>query len=196
MINNTGGRMTLNPHSLTFPQLGRAGVLFSKSKIVTPTQNNQTPVKSQGFTHFAQEQVLYRLSAVWPFDLFPDELIIRENSVSVRRRFLLYSYLETLPIRDIGRTVLVNAVFFACLIIMGKTPLHELHIKNLPKRSARRAKIAIDELLLKQGTSSQAVKDAVSGPQTEEELEESEADEELAKNIPSEEDKPYHAVMR
>jgi hypothetical protein len=91
---------------------------------------------------------LFRLKSSRFVALFPDELIIQEKTVSVIRRGLFMSAVETLPIKDIGRVVYVDAPFFAGLQILGKNPSHDLHIKGLNKGEAMHAKEVIEGLLL------------------------------------------------
>lgn len=80
---------------------------------------------------------LLRVRAVWPFDFFPDELIIQKKTVSVIRREFVLSYIETIPVKDIGRTVLTHSPLFDALTIIGKNPSHTLEIKKLPKGKAK-----------------------------------------------------------
>ena len=91
---------------------------------------------------------LFRVKASRLLELLPDELVIQEKTISVIRREILMSYVETLPIRDIGRVVLAEAGPFASLILVGKNPEHQLQIKNLPRDKAEKAKEIIDGLLL------------------------------------------------
>ncbi|MCA2293004.1 hypothetical protein JF735_05210 [Mycobacterium avium] len=80
--------------------------------------------------------------------MFPDELVIQEKTISVICNQFLVSYVETLPVRDIGRVVYVDTVFFGGLRIIGKNTQHELKIKGLNKQQAIKAKEIIEGLLL------------------------------------------------
>lgn len=91
---------------------------------------------------------LFRLKAHWLVDLFPDELVIQEKTISVIRNELLVSFVETMPVRDIGRVVYIDAPIFGALRIIGKNTQHELHIKGLNKARAVKAKEIIEGLLL------------------------------------------------
>jgi hypothetical protein len=91
---------------------------------------------------------LLKVRAVWIADIFPDELVIQERTVSVIRNEFLVSYVETMPVKDIGRVVYVNTPLFAGIKVLGKNTAHELHIKGLRKRQALWAKDILEGLLL------------------------------------------------
>ena len=91
---------------------------------------------------------LYKVKAHWIADIFPDELVIQEKTISVVRNEFLVSYVETMPVKDIGRVVYVNAPIFGSLRIIGKNTAHELNIKGLNKKAAVEAKEIIEGLLL------------------------------------------------
>ena len=93
---------------------------------------------------------LFRTKAHWLVDWFPDELVIQEKTISVVRNefFFLVSYVETMPVKDIGRVVYVKTPIFGGLRIIGKNTQHELHIKGLRHGQAIQAKEIIEGLLL------------------------------------------------
>ena len=91
---------------------------------------------------------LLRVKAHWIADLFPDELVIQEKTISVIRNEFLVSYVETMPVKDIGRVVYVSTLVFAGLRIIGKNTDHELNINGLTKKAAVEAKEVIEGLLL------------------------------------------------
>ena len=91
---------------------------------------------------------LFRVKAHWITDIFPDELVIQEKTISVVHNDFLFSYVETMPVKDIGRIVYVNTLFFGGLRIIGKNTAHELNIKGLNKKAAVEAKEVIEGLLL------------------------------------------------
>lgn len=91
---------------------------------------------------------LYRVKASRLADLFPDELVIQEKTISVIRRELLVSYVETIPVRDIGRVVYVDTPVFAGVEVLGKNTAHDLKIRGLDKSQALKAKEIIEGLLL------------------------------------------------
>lgn len=91
---------------------------------------------------------LFRLHASRFVDLFPNELVIKEKTVSVIDNQFLFSSIETMPVRDIGRVVYVNTPVFGGLRIIGKNTQHQLSIKGLNKKQAMAAKEIIDGLIL------------------------------------------------
>lgn len=93
-------------------------------------------------------RILFRAKAVWIVDIFPDELVIQEKTVSIIRNEFLVSYVETMPVKDIGRVVYIDTPFFAGIEILGKNTAHELYIKGIKKQQARQAKSILESLLL------------------------------------------------
>ena len=91
---------------------------------------------------------LFRVKAHWLVDLFPDELVIQEKTISMIRNDLLVSFVETMPVKDIGRVVYIDAPIFGALRVIGKNTQHELHIHRLNKKRAINAKEIIEGLLL------------------------------------------------
>ena len=91
---------------------------------------------------------LFRVKAHWITDIFPDELVIQEKTISVVHNDFLFSYVETMPVKDIGRIVYVNTPIFGGLRIIGKNTAHELNIKGLNKKAAVEAQEIIEGLLL------------------------------------------------
>ena len=91
---------------------------------------------------------LFRLKSHRLVDFFPDEMVIQEKTLSIIRNDLLVSFVETMPVRDIGRVVYIDAPLFGALKVIGKNTQHELYIKGLNKTRAIRAKEIIEGLLL------------------------------------------------
>ncbi|MBI4226375.1 hypothetical protein HY612_04645 [Candidatus Roizmanbacteria bacterium] len=70
------------------------------------------------------QRVLYKISSVFPFDLFPNELVINENQVNVlKRRFFLSEDIETVLIKDIQLVIVETSPLFASLDIEILKPL-------------------------------------------------------------------------
>lgn len=81
-------------------------------------------------------------------DFFPDELVIQEKTISVVKREFMVSYVQTIPVKDIGRVVYVDIPFFAGLEILGKNTAHDLKISGLKKVDALKAKEVLEGLML------------------------------------------------
>lgn len=76
--------------------------------------------------------------------IFPDELVVQEKTISIVRNHFLTSFVETMPVCDIGRVVYINTPFFAGIRILGKNTAHELRIGGLNKTYAMKAKQLIE----------------------------------------------------
>lgn len=93
-------------------------------------------------------QELFRVRASMWTELFPDELVINEKTVSLIQRSLLGSSIATILVKDIGRVVYADTIIFAGLEVLGKNTAHDLYVKGLYKRDAIIAKEMIEKLLL------------------------------------------------
>lgn len=126
--------VTQTGRNMPYPAQIQAGRVESRSLPSTKNRNRE----------------LFRTKAHWLVDWFPDELVIQEKTISVVRNefFFLVSYIETMPVKDIGRVVYVKTPIFGGLRIIGKNTQHELHIKGLRKDQALNAKEIIEGLLL------------------------------------------------
>lgn len=90
---------------------------------------------------------LFRVKGVRLLDFFPDELVIQEKTVSVIKKDLLSTYVQTMSVQDVIEVGLMKSGIFASLIIYSKFPGHQLEIKNLSMDKASKAKEIIDRLL-------------------------------------------------
>src|SRR5258706_15529131 len=95
---------------------------FYESSNLPPTQNHN--------------RVLFRVKAVWPFDWYPDELVIQEKTVSAVKREFMLKYVETMPIKDIGEVVVIETLFLASVTLASTSPVYQLKIKCLRKSDA------------------------------------------------------------
>lgn len=91
---------------------------------------------------------LLRLKAIFPFDFFPNELIIRKKTVSMIKRGFLTSYTETMLVQDIGLVSVFQTVLFASLKISYKAPSADVIINTIPKQQAVKAKEVLDQLMV------------------------------------------------
>lgn len=102
-------------------------------------------------------RVVYALKSIWPLNFFPDELIIREKNITVIKNHFLYSYDETILIKDIGETIVIDSFFSASLTVYLRLPNRIIAIKALPIQKARQAKIIIDELFMKESAKEKSI---------------------------------------
>src|SRR5260221_5637843 len=98
--------------------------------------------------------------------LFPDELLVKEKSVTVVHNSFLFSYDETLTIKDIGRVICMKTPFLAGLRIYGKNPTHILEITGLWNNAAVRGKELIEGLLLAESDIGQTARKIAAETQT------------------------------
>lgn len=93
-----------------------------------------------------------RIKAVWPFDFFPDELIIEEKRIVVNRRhFFLFNTIDTIPISNIFVFEVTHALFFSSIYIKGgEFGGIEVEIKWLKLKDAKRAKQIVDGLYMRE----------------------------------------------
>lgn len=125
------------------------GVIQTGRDMPYPAQIQTGRVESRSLPSTKnRNRELLRVKAHWIADIFPDELVIQEKTISVIRNEFLVSYVETMPVKDIGRVVYVNTPVFGGLRIIGKNTAHELNIKGLNKKAAVEAKEVIEGLLL------------------------------------------------
>ncbi|MDO8572000.1 MAG: hypothetical protein Q7R79_04945 [bacterium] len=107
-------------------------------------QTTSTPNKLEGLPKLYSEahEVLYSLSTVFPFVLFPDKIIIRRNHVDLVTGIFFWSGSTTrVQIPDIRQVVLHYDPFFATMEITPQGPLeHVLRVTFLWKSQAIRAK--------------------------------------------------------
>lgn len=125
------------------------GVIQTGRDMPYPAQIQTGRVESRSLPSTKnRNRELLRVKAHWIADIFPDELVIQEKTISVIHNEFLVSYVETMPVKDIGRVVYVNTPIFGGLRIIGKNTAHELNIKGLNKKAAVEAKEVIEGLLL------------------------------------------------
>lgn len=95
-------------------------------------------------------KTLIRVQAFFPFDFFPDMLIVNEaDIVIVQKTFFFTGWTETVPVNEIKRVVLFKGPFFSSLTVELKSK-EKLTIGYLRRADAYAAKEIIDGLILKQ----------------------------------------------
>lgn len=93
---------------------------------------------------------LLNIESVWPFEFFPNRLIIDEEDITiVEKRFFFMGWTETIPASEIQDVRMYMGPFLASLSIQKKPPvIKQIEINNLWKKDALRAKELIDGLIL------------------------------------------------
>lgn len=95
---------------------------------------------------------LFRAKGTWPFDLFPDELIIEVKRIVIKRNYFPFvSTVSTIPINNLLVFELTHSLFFSSLYI------REAYGDNLnttfcwlSHKDAQKAKDLVDGLRLKE----------------------------------------------
>lgn len=116
----------------------------------------KTRVTQQELENLANksEQILLRITNVFPFAFFPDELIIDELKVNIINRIFFFAeQLRSILIKDIVNVVVETGPFFATLVITDRTsstesnvPTNIVKVKYLKKNEATTARRIIQGL--------------------------------------------------
>lgn len=96
-------------------------------------------------------RVLYRVTAIFPFDLFPDELVVDEIKVSVVFKKFLYQATNTMLIKDIANVSVDNNWIFGSLVVRGEDDQKgngPLVINRLDINRAKEARAIIQGLMI------------------------------------------------
>lgn len=129
------------PLAVSIAVAGVAYLTGSKKTVSSAPSGKSIPVVNR---------VLLRAEARFPFDLFPDAIIVSENEVTIIRNvFFFTGWTEAVPLADIARTVYFKGPFFATLIIEQKNK-EQVSIGYLNSDDAFYAREIIEGLLLKQ----------------------------------------------
>lgn len=98
------------------------------------------------------QSILFKFHTIYPFDFFPDEIIIDENKVSiVTRAFFLSYHIRSILISDITDVSVDTGLLFATLSIVDSSnyrfPITE-KISFLSKKNALTARKIIQGLIM------------------------------------------------
>jgi len=91
---------------------------------------------------------LLRIKSFFPFDIFPNELVIGKKTVTLIKRNFLTSNTETFLVKDIGLVQLNNALLFSQIRVSYKAPYEDMIIGNILREPAKQAKSLLDKLML------------------------------------------------
>lgn len=96
------------------------------------------------------QRVLLRANTFFPFDFFPDEIVIDENQVNIiRRRFIATKDIESILISEIKSVTVSTSLFFSSLTISRLKPNYEdINIDYLPNQAAKDARQIIQGLMV------------------------------------------------
>lgn len=92
-------------------------------------------------------KVLFRVKSIFPFDPFPDELIIEETRVVFKHRVNPFAKrVFSMLIKDISQSRLSTSIFFGKILIQDIFGENEIAIDYLSKRKAYLVKGILDRL--------------------------------------------------
>jgi hypothetical protein len=95
-------------------------------------------------------EILYETRSVFPFDLFPDHVIVDKSKVSVIRKiFFLSEVVQSVPAKDILTVQMESSPFLARITIIGRMPQQaEIVINNLLVKDATKLRKVIQGLAI------------------------------------------------
>ncbi len=109
---------------------------------------NEAEAKLQGLIE-KSHQVLFEAKAMFPFQLFPDHIVIDRNKVTVEKRdFLRREDVHTILADNIDHIDLDFTLFLATIKLAQKIPSTELVVPFFRKADAVRIKQIITGLLI------------------------------------------------
>lgn len=114
----------------------QSGTIVPRSKV----KGERKEVAKFEQTLKGSHNILFRCKSVFPFDFFPDELIIDENKVDVRHGlFFMSTQTTSIPYKNIIKATSTTGLFFASLVIEMEVyiqqpdPINFLWIKDAIK---------------------------------------------------------------
>lgn len=95
-------------------------------------------------------RVILDIRTVFPFNFFPDDLIVDETKVSIHTNFFFYSKeVRSIDFKDIFNVVVQQGVFFATLEIVDRYFSHQvIKVKFLKKKEAIVARKIIQGMII------------------------------------------------
>jgi hypothetical protein len=95
-------------------------------------------------------KVLFKCSAVFPFDLFPDELSIESTQVNVKRKvFFLTAQSSSVPVKNISDVILSTSIFFSSIRVVDQYfAQNSIDVSFLKKDDALKVKKIIQGLVI------------------------------------------------
>lgn len=122
------------------------------SKGGSAVHNRAPPAEVAKFKTLAakSQRILLRIAAVFPFDFFPDEIVIDETKVNIINRiFFASENTHSIPFKGIRDVLLETSLFFGTLkICPDGYPGQPICVRFLPKRGAIKARQIIQGLMV------------------------------------------------
>lgn len=96
------------------------------------------------------QKTLYIISAIFPFDLFPDQISIEPTQINVvKKSFFATYHVQSIPLKNVADVFLQTSLLFATLKIIDSSYIeNSVKIEYLPKDKACRARRIIMGLVI------------------------------------------------
>lgn len=135
-----------------YQSLGKLLPRRSTSKIPSPPPNPSNPniTKLHALVNRAA-RVLVKVKAVFPFNFFPDELILDDNAITHREnRFFYTAQIRSIAYEDIFNVIVEYNVLFGTLEIHDKLSTRQpvIFVHHLKRRDAHKVRRIIRGLIL------------------------------------------------
>lgn len=124
----------------------RSGSKYSASVSTTPDPN----IEKLNVLASRSTRLLMRIHAVFPFNFFPDELILDENSITHREnRFFYTTQIRSISYEDIFNVTVEYGIVFGQLAVADKFFIQQpIVIHHLRQQDARRARRIINGMII------------------------------------------------
>jgi hypothetical protein len=132
------------------PEQGEKEGLKEETKLEKISKNKLDNLVKQSNTP------LLKFSTVFPFDLFPDEICIDLNQISILTKHFMYSERQSIPFKNMVDVDVTTDFFFASLTLLYRetvanslsTSQNSLTITFLKKEDAKKARSIIDGIII------------------------------------------------
>ena len=115
------------------------------ANLITP---REAVAREGAFVQQIQPVTSLKIRTVFPFVLFPDDLIVDDDKVTIiRRTFFASEEIHTIPIKDVMDVIVAHNLFFATLYIKRAFQNDLYELEYLKKEEALRARQLIQELV-------------------------------------------------
>ena len=129
----------------------RSGVIYQELTEITDSDQKKQEA-SQKLTTLAKEsgRILLDIKAVFPFNFFPDEVILDETKASIHTNFFFYSKeVRSIEYEDIYNVFIQQGLFFAKLEIVDRFfSQQRICVEYLKKAEAIRARRLIQGMMI------------------------------------------------
>lgn len=136
------------PQTQDLPNERKTEIHVVKPPTNVEVTNPQIIDKSTAQALHTEEAILFRTKSIFPLDIIPNELVVKEKSVSIIWNYAINSNTQTMLIKDIGYVTINDNKFVASLVISYKSPLENIEISNLKPEDAYEAKSIIEKLMI------------------------------------------------